>query len=59
MFTVYNLFLVVERTTVIGLVWIVLAIYNVMHVINRGVLVAVLRDQTISKCLYNLFLAVK
>ena len=50
----YNLFLAVERT-----VSLVLAIYNVMHVINHAVLVESLHDQMISKCSYNLFLAVK
>ena len=45
-----NLFLVVEE--LMGLVWLVLAIYNVTHVINRAVLVEScqkLCDQTISQ----------
>ena len=54
----FTLFLVVEQ--LVGLIWLVVAIYNIMHVINHAVLgFKKLRDQTISKCLYNLFLAIE
>ena len=42
-----------------GLVRLVLAIYNVTHMINCAVLEELLCDQVISKCLCSLFLAVE